>query len=127
MPTRTPLPADAALTAAPELLGLAGLDLPNDASDVTVDLVVHAELQAASVTTFVSSQAGAEAMCVAAGGWPLEDGSLIDYEREMLGDTIPLTGALVCAPDASGRNAKVVITPGSPAQVAVLVYRVPTR
>lgn len=126
-PTRSSLPPDAAEPAARDLLAPAGLALPEEARDVAVELVAHAQLEDASVTTFVAPQAVAEALCSDAGGRLATSYTPLDYEQAMLDERTVGPEDRTCSVGNSERSAFVIAGPEADAAVTVLVYRVPTR
>lgn len=136
MAQASPLPSDAAATAAPALLESAGLALPPTADDVRVEAIVDDTFTDVTVTRFSAPRGEAKAMCVDAGHLYGEVPLIVAHEAAFLGITTePVDGGVTlpagtetCQFSLDTRDqVHVVVEPGEPATVNVLMYRFPSR
>ncbi|MHA3948601.1 hypothetical protein [Cellulomonas bogoriensis] len=128
-PTAAPLPPTDAAIAAPDLLANAGLTLPDDATDIEVDLVTYGDFTEVSITRFTAPRDEAITMSLDAGVHPIEmkDEYLQGYAKRMLGNFELEPGMYGSLIGIDTATAHVFITADDPAQVTVLHYRIPSR
>ncbi|MHA3946867.1 hypothetical protein [Cellulomonas bogoriensis] len=129
--TAVPLPPADAATAAPDLLANAGLTLPEEATDIEVDLVDYGDFTEVSITRFTAPREDAITMCLDATGiHPAEEREeyVRGYTKQMLGDfeLEPGMYGTLFAVD-TWATARVFISADDPARVTVLHYRIPSR